>query len=204
MSLFLDPKKTLETCREEDCAGCEVASDLVCHFRLRDFALFLCLALPALILAAIGIYRQGLGYAAVWLVLVIGYFGGLEIRVMCSHCPHYAEPGRSLKCWANNGAPKPWAFRPGPMSRLEKALFFAGLAVVYGYPFVFLALGSSWGLGLAYVVAVVGFFLSLRTGFCGRCMNFACPLNRVAGPRREAFFRKNPRMAEAWRASIDT
>jgi hypothetical protein len=48
-----------------------------------------------------------------------GCFGLLEIRVMCSHCPHYAEAGRLLKCWANYGSPKLWAYRPGPMCRME-------------------------------------------------------------------------------------
>jgi hypothetical protein len=38
-----------------------------------------------------------------WLILIIGYFGFVEIRVMRSHCPHYAEEGGSLKCWANYG-----------------------------------------------------------------------------------------------------
>jgi len=201
--LFLNAKQPLATCREEDCTGCENASDLKCYFRLRDLALFLGLALPTLLLAAVGIYSRGIGYAALWLALIIGYFGGLEIRVMCSHCPHYAEPGRVLRCWANYGALKLWAFRPGPMSRTEKTLFSTGLAVVYVYPVPFFVLGRAWWLGLAYVVTLAGFVLGLRQWFCRRCMNFACPFNRVENPGRLAFLKKNPKLAEAWEASAE-
>jgi hypothetical protein len=31
-------------------------------------------------------------------------------------------------------------------------------------------------------------------------MNFACPLNRVDEATRRAFWARNPRVAEAWRA----
>lgn len=202
--LFLNAEKPLASCSGGSCAGCEISPDLNCHFRPRDLALFLGLALPALLLAALGIYSQGLGYAALWLVLVIGYFGGLEIRVLCSHCPHYAEPGRILRCWANYGALKPWIYRPGPMSGSEKTLFFAGLAVVYLYPVPFFVVGRSWWLGLAYVVSLAGFILGLQRWFCSRCINFACPFNRVEDAGRLAFFRKNPKLAEAWAAPAET
>jgi hypothetical protein len=69
-----------------------------------------------------------------WLTMIIGYFGFIEIRVMCSHCPHYAESDSSLKCWANYGSPKIWKYRPEPMSFIEKAIFLGGFAIIWGYP----------------------------------------------------------------------
>ncbi len=42
---------------------------------------------------------------------------------------------------ANFGPSKVLAYRPGPMSAGEKAVFFAGLALVGGYPPAFLEIG---------------------------------------------------------------
>ena len=133
-----------------------------------------------------------------WLILIIGYFGFVEIRVMCSHCPHYAEEGSTLKCWANYGSPKIWKYRPGPMTYWEKVMFFVGFALVWGYPLVFLIYGFQLFLLSVYLITVAGFFMTLRTFLCSQCINFACPLNTVPDTIRGAFFNKNPGVARAW------
>ena len=130
--------------------------------------------------------------------MIVGFFGFLEIRVMCSHCPHYAEPGYSLKCWANYGSPKLWRYRPGPMILIEKTIFFGGFIVVWGYPLLFLLAGSQWFLLIVYVLSTTGFFMTLRKYFCSQCINFACPLNTVGETARRGFFDRNPEIAEAW------
>ena len=137
----------------------------------------------------------------VWLGLIVGFFGFVEIRVMCSHCPHYAEEGNTLRCWANYGSPKLWKYRPGPMNSLEKVVFFAGFALVWGYPVPFMFFASTTFLLFGYIVAVAAFFLLLKKFFCSQCINFACPLNCVRGDIQEAFFQNNPRIAEAWQDS---
>ena len=117
---------------------------------------------------------------------------------MCSHCPHYAEEGNALACWANYGAPKLWKYRPGPMALLEKVVFYAGFAFIYGYPLIFLIAGSQLFLLLVYLLSIAGFYMTLRAFFCSRCMNFACPLNTVEDDIRMGFFARNPEVAEAW------
>lgn len=92
---------------------------------------------------------------------MIAFFGFIEIRVMCSHCPHYAESPTSLKCWANYGSPKLWQYRPGPMSLVEKAVFFIGFAIVWGYPALLLMTGKQLFLLLVYSMTTTGFFLTL-------------------------------------------
>lgn len=129
---------------------------------------------------------------------MIAFFGFIEIRVMCSHCPHYAESPTSLKCWANYGSPKLWQYRPGPMSLVEKAVFFIGFAIVWGYPALLLMTGKQLFLLLVYSMTTTGFFLTLIKFMCCQCMNFACPLNGVDEETRGAFFDKNPLVAQAW------
>jgi len=200
--LFLDPKRPIASCVSATCDGCPVGTGLHCHFTLRDLTHFLLIALPSFLVGGAGIYYRSGWMLTVWIMVIIGCFGFLEIRVMCSHCPHYAETGHSLKCWANYGSPKLWRYRPGPMTLMEKVVFFSGFLVVWGYPLLFLVPGSQWFLLIVYILTTGGFFMTFGRYFCSQCINFACPLNTVDETVRRDFFERNPGIAEAW--GIDT
>jgi hypothetical protein len=163
-----------------------------CHFRPRDLFVFLLISLPGLAIGGAGLVTFGALPLIIWIGLAGLFFGVIEIRVLCSHCPHYAEQEAFLGCWANHGAPKLWRYRAGPMSRTELLVFFAGLVAVWGYPLAGLIVGGSWSLLGLYAVTSAGFFIALNRLFCARCMNFACPLNAVGQRGREQFLRCNP------------
>lgn len=200
--LFLDPNKPINTCVSERCNGCAVRKTLHCHFRPTDLIHFLAIALPAFLLGGAGVYHVSGSLLVLWLVMIVGFFGFLEIRVMCSHCPHYAEPDNTLKCWANYGCPKIWNYRPGPMSFMEKFLFFGGFAIIWGYPLIFLLIGMQWFLLIVYVISAVGFFMTLKIFLCSQCMNFACPLNGVIDSVKQEFFKQNPEVAKVWGVDV--
>ena len=94
--MFLDPRRPLTTCTAKNCDGCPVSKDVHCHFQARDLTAFLLSAVPIFVIGGAGILHINAWWLVPWLVIVFGYFGFVEIRVMCSHCPHYAEPGKSL------------------------------------------------------------------------------------------------------------
>ena len=196
--LFLDPNKPIATCVSETCNGCPVHKTLHCHFRPRDLIHFLLVVFASFLLGGAGIYHMNGWLLIPWLTMIIGYFGFIEIRVMCSHCPHYAESDSALKCWANYGSPKIWRYRPGPMSIIEKTIFLGGFVIIWGYPLLFLISGLQWFLLIVYVLSVAGFFMTLKTFLCSKCMNFACPLNAVEDEIRRDFFYRNPEVAKAW------
>jgi hypothetical protein len=201
-SLFLDPQRPLSTCSSADCHDCPLQSRLQCHFRGRDLVQFLAIASPPFIVGGIGIARVNAWLLIPWLGLLVGYFGFIEIRVMCSHCPHYAEPGtKALQCWANYGSPKLWTYRPGPMSAGEKAVFFGGLALVAGYPLASLAISMQWLFLVLLVTLAAVMATAMHTRMCSRCMNFACPLNHVEPSVRAEFFARNPVVAQAWKGA---
>jgi len=197
--MFINSEKPIQTCRADTCDDCVVHPSIHCHFKLKDLVHFLLISLPPFLLGGLGLYNQSVWLLVFWILIVIAFFGFVEIRVMCSHCPHYAETGTSLKCWANYGAPKLWKYRPGPMSILEKIVFFSGFVIVWGYPLVVLVLSGQWFLFLVYIIATAGFFMTLINFLCVQCMNFACPLNRVAEDTRREFFIQNPMVGKAWR-----
>ena len=197
--LFLNPNQTLHTCIEKSCNDCEVSHDLNCHFNLNQLLKFLIGAFPPVIIAGIGIYSFNPVFLLLWIVMFISYFGFIEIRVMCSHCPHYSEPEIStLKCWANYGSPKLWKYRPGPMSFIEKFIFFLGLGLIVVYPYIFLFLMRNYLLIILYSITVFISFWCLYKFYCVQCINFACPLNRVDNSIREKFIKKNPTIGNAW------
>jgi hypothetical protein len=198
--LFLDPEKPLFTCSSSSCQGCPVQGQLQCHFGGRELLRFFGIALPVFIVGGIGIARVNGWLLLPWLVIILGYFGLVEIRVMCSHCPHYAEQeSRELKCWANYGSPKLWKYRPGPMSQGEQGVFYAGLFLIAAYPLTFLLVWAQWSLLVLFTVTLVGMAGLMARTMCARCMNFACPFNHVEPGIREAFFARNPVVARAWR-----
>jgi hypothetical protein len=202
--LFFDSGKPIATCVSDSCDHCPVSETLHCHFSLRDLAHFLSIAFPPFLLGGAGIYHMNGWMLVLWVFLVVGFFGFVEIRVMCSHCPHYAETGQSLKCWANYGSPKLWKYRPGPMNLMEKAAFFGGFVIVFAYPLIFLARGHQWFLLVVYAITLIGFFTTLRTFLCSQCMNFACPLNTVQDRIRRLYFERNPEVAKAWGIDVNS
>ncbi len=195
--MFLDPEAPIATCIRPSCENCALASRLHCHFNGKDLATFLASVMPAFILGGIGLYRFGIWPFVLWVAFSLSYFGLIEIRVLCSHCPHYAEAGSTLRCWANYGSPKLWRYRPGPMSRAETIIFLAGLAFIFGYPAAVFLWTSQWLWAALEIVFVIAFFARTEAGMCNRCMNFNCPLNRVDQVTRLAFLKQNPLLEEA-------
>ena len=195
---FLDPSKPIVTCVASDCTDCPVEGVVHCHFRPKELAHFLLICFPGFVIGGAGILAFGTWPLAVWIAIIIGLFGLLEIRVMCSHCPHYAEDGPTLGCWANHGSPKLWKYRPGPLSALERSTFFGGLVVVLGYPLPLLTIDEQWFLLALYVLTNAAFFVTLKPFLCSQCMNFACPLNSVSEAARDLFFQRNPSVAGHW------
>ena len=197
--MFSDPKKPIATCKSDSCDDCAIENNIHCHFRLKDLLYFLLISLPSFLFGGVGIYDMNGWLLIPWLIMIVSFFGFVEIRVMCSHCPHYAESPATLKCWANYGSIKLWKYRPGPMTPMEKTIFFTGFAVVWGYPLPILIHSEQMILLLLYIMVTICFFIILTVFMCSQCMNFACPLNHVDDEVRDLFFEKNPVVREAWR-----
>ena len=199
MPAFFSPDEPIHTCDRDGCESCPVRGKLVCHFNDRQLTGFFLFCLPVLAAGLLLTALWSLPALIGWIACLALYFGLIEIRVMCSHCPHYAQPEtRTLTCWANYGAPKLWAYRPGPMSIMEKAVFSGGMITVFAYPVVFAILAGSYLPLAVYLVFLAAGAFALRHFLCVKCFNFACPLNRVGTQTRELFFQCNPAVRDAW------
>lgn len=185
---------------EANCVDCSAHKDLNCRFRLKDLMQFYSLFLPFAIFAIIGVRQSGYGaYLFGWIVMAIVFFGFWEIYILCSHCPYYALEGFTLKCHANYGCPKFWRYQPGPITQSKKIQIVIGFIVMSGYPFVFMVMGNQpvyFALSLAGLLLFFGALFKFK---CRKCINFSCIFNRVPRDRVNAYLRRNPVMAKAWR-----
>jgi len=184
------------------CDDCPILGELQCRFRWHDLLSFFVNFAPYGIASIAGMVRSGAAWLLLgWLSFAILFFFGWEARVLCSHCPYWAEGGRILHCHANFGVFRIWRYRPDPMSRSEKAQFLIGALILIAFPFPFMLLGEQYLLVLVALSAAVAFALNLIRNTCVRCVNFSCPLNRVPKPIVDAYLRRNPVIRQAWEAT---
>ncbi len=201
-----------------DCANCNIKGKLDCKWQNHLLLRFYKGAGPLMVFAIIGFIIIGLNVSWIPTLIYIGFwvffFGFFEIKVLCSHCPYYAEEGRVLHCLANHGTIKVWAYNPNPMNSFEKFGFFAGalffvffpvLVEIYGLMEIYrLSIGSDLliysllGLIILGLIGGIFFFYILQRNICPKCVNFSCPLNRVPKKIVDAYLNKNPVMKKAW------
>ena len=186
---------------DADCVHCENRDVLMCRIDTSDLLHFLLITLNIFIPAILGMILGGyavylIGYGAFW----VFFFGFLEIRILCSHCPFYAEKSFVLHCPANYGLPKLWRYYPEPMKQWEKVTLLVCFAFLFGYPFPFLILGRQYVLLGITCYALLLWLFVMQKNVCSRCVNFSCPLNRVPKKMIDDYLRHNEVMREAWEA----
>lgn len=184
------------------CEDCQAQGKLMCRFEGEDMLHFFMLFLPFALTAIAGSIRAGYGwYLLLWLAYSLFFFFVWEARVLCRHCPYWAGAGSMLRCHANYGVIKIWKYKPGPISKAEKAQFVVGALIWVAFPIPFMILGREYLLAaIAVTTAVSGTYL-LHRNICSRCINFSCPMNSVPKPLVDFYLRRNPEVGAAWEAS---
>ena len=184
---------------DSQCGECPISEKLKCRFKLRHLAFFYLLFMAYFIPAMIGVFKAGYQlYLLGWALIGIVFFLFWEIRILCSHCPYYAEKGLTLHCIANYGSPRLWRYRPEPISYSEKIQLAIGFSLMLGYPFPFLILSEQFILFLLTAVGLMVFFLTLQKYTCSKCVNFSCLLNHVPKEVIDEYLKRNPVMRKAW------
>jgi len=204
---------------DSDCENCKNKDRLDCKWERKLLLRFMYVMLPAFFFGFGGIVI-GAVYTGWWwrLGATISYlalFFIVETRILCSHCPYYAEDGKILHCLANHGFFKYARYHPEPLNLFEKTLLVIGfilfgvcfpLAQVYSLVIVVRGLASYSLTILAVlavilaltVISVIIAFTLLFTRICPNCVNFSCPFNSVPKEFIDAYLEQNPEMKEAW------
>jgi len=173
----------------------------MCRLNKKDMVSFFMIILPFGVTSISGAIRAGYGwFLFLWLTYSLFFFFVWEARVLCRHCPYWAEAGSVLRCHANYGVIKIWKYQPGPMSKAEKIQFALGAMLWIGFPFPFLLLGQEYLLALIGLSAAMSGAFLLRRYVCSRCINFSCPMNTVPKQLVDAYLGRNPQIQVAWEA----
>ncbi len=184
------------------CEHCSIENDLKCKFQKKHLFSFIASFLIFAIPSVIGVIISGYGWFLIgWIVFCLFFFNFWETRILCRHCPFYAEEGTTLHCIANYGCYKLWKYSPKPMNNSEKIQLFIGFLILGGYPLVFMILAELYLFLLLSLAGLLVFFGLLLFTTCTKCINFSCPLNRVPKHIVDAYLKQNPIMKNAWEAA---
>ena len=188
----------LKTCPNDTCNNCNIQAKVNCKFNFTQLFKFYAISLPSFIIGGFFLYNYQVSAFYNWLLVIGLFFLVIEIRVLCSHCPHYEKSSYFLSCWANYGAPKLWKYRPGPMNYLEKLILISGFFIVWRYPIIYIVFHRNWAVLILYIILATMFFFVLRMKNCVQCINLSCPLNNVDAETKSQFLNKNPEIQKHW------
>ena len=192
-------KTTLATCSRETCQGCEIEGKLSCIHTTKDMASIMIPTAGFSVPFFIGMIRGGHRTALrIWLGLVAIFFGYAEEKMLCSHCPQYAEEGFLLKCYSHWGFPKIPDFNPKPISNIEKGIWLVWLGAIALYHIPFFIMRRQWLFLVVTTCAAIFACWTVYHTHCDRCPNLSCLANHVPDEVREAFLKNNPVLMKAY------
>lgn len=185
--------KTAAACIRNTCTGCELDGKLMCIHTKQDLLDFFVVVINIFVPFFAGMVAGAHWYGLLgWFVLAVIFFGYFEALILCRHCPHYAEEGRTLKCHANWGLPKIPAYDPRSMNRTEQIVWLISAAIIMFYWIPFFIIAKQWiFLAWGLTSSVVSIYQLLTTE-CNRCYMMSCPLNRTPEEIREIFYKYYP------------
>ena len=159
---------------ESFCRNCTLSANLMCRYDRRDTLHFFMLILPFFVASIGGMITAGYGWWLFgWLGYMLFFFFVWEARVLCSHCPYWAEDSCILHCHANFGVIKIWRFHPEPMSKSEGIQFIIGVLIFILYPLIFCILRGQYLVGVIGFASAISFGYLLNRNICSRCVNFS-------------------------------
>lgn len=188
-----------------ECDDCQLDQMLFCQPTIKYMLLFGVTAMLAIIPAVIGIYLstfttfEKVVILGTWIVYAAFFFNIWESRMICNHCPYYANDAENvLHCPIDKGKLKTYHYDPGPLSTSEKYQFLIGALILIGYFQPFLVLGGQiLYMGLS-ILGIIVWVIVCQKRVCTDCINLSCPLNRVPKNVRDKFLNQNPIIKKAW------
>ncbi len=145
--------------------------------KFRDYLYWNLVAAVPIITACIAMFKASIMllslYIAACIFLII-----IVYRFFCSHCPHYINSEKVVKCMFFWGVPRYFKARPGPLNLFEKGISLIAALILIFFPIYWMRLFP--GLLVIYLFSLAAFGMTIRRNECKRCIYFECPANFVA------------------------
>ncbi|MCD6475731.1 MAG: hypothetical protein J7K85_05615 [Anaerolineaceae bacterium] len=214
----MEINNTCLNCQKVHNENCDLDQQLICRNDPKVTRKFVGFHLPLRIVIFSMLIFVGKITGSWWFLVAYGVgfilnFGLVETRYLCRHCPFYAQEGKFLNCPALYGTPKWWKYDPSPLTKVDKILqtIFGGFVdlfpmITLGYMVWYLVLNPlpilqiivfiSMSLVMIVLLTIMGQMLT--GGFCKKCVNFSCPMNKTPENLRKAYLDQNETMRKAW------
>lgn len=191
---------------ESECETCHLKNQLDCHFSLKKLLRFIISFLFIIItgsaaLIIYGLMKEIYVFLVLLAVFFVIFFEFWEIRILCSHCPFYAENQKKLRCYANYGSLKVWKYHPEPMSISEKIQLMVGFLLFISIvllPSIILIVNQHYLWAVPPIIGLLAFGYIIKKFHCTKCLNFSCPFNDIPKAVVDEFLNRNPVMKKAW------
>lgn len=142
------------------------------------------LVLIPVIIAVSSILKSSIELLLIYLLVFI-LSQAVIFRFLCTHCPHYCNGSKRLKCMFLWNFPKLFKPRPGPWKLVDKIMILLATVLVCTFPIYWI-----WPdklLFSLYIISGIIFIATLKKFECSRCIYFHCPNNNVSKEIRDEF-----------------
>lgn len=134
-------------------------------------------------MGSIPILTACIGVGSISLMGLLGYIlfclaiAGLLMRFFCTHCPHYIQGDKKVRCMFFWGIPKFFKSVEGPLSLKDKIITILLIALFVLIPLFWLH--HQPALLIIYILSFCAFGVTIRRYECHRCVYTHCPLNAL-------------------------
>ena len=117
-------------------------------------------------------------------IVLLGFYIALFVfmmiiiyRFFCSHCPHYINSEKVVRCMFLWGIGKFFKARPSPLNLFEKTISIIAPLIIILFPVYWMRFYP--GLLVIYLLSLAVFGMTIRRNECVRCIYSDCPANSV-------------------------
>ena len=139
-----------------------------------DIIYWIMVASVPFITACLSIGSISVGWLIFYLIFSVLLIGAI-FRYFCTHCPHYTQDGKTLKCMFFWWMPKFFKPQPGSLSKIDKTVSILSPIVLAVLPVYWLLLQPAFLV--IYLLSIGVLAATMRRYECSRCVYSQCPSN---------------------------
>jgi len=154
----------------------EPVAELKKQHKFHDYFYWNLVAAVPIITACIAMFKASIMLLSIYITVCI-FLIIIVYRFFCSHCPHYINSQKLVKCMFFWGIPRYFKPRPGPLNLFEKGVSLIAPVILIIFPLFWMRLYLD--LLVIYILSIAVFIITIRRNECIRCIHFECPVNCV-------------------------
>jgi hypothetical protein len=144
--------------------------------KFHDYLYWNLVALVPIITACMAMFKVSIALLGFYIALLASMII-IIYRFFCTHCPHYINSEKVVKCMFIWGIAKYFKARPGPLNLFEKGISVIASLILIFFPIYWMRLYPD--LLVIYLLSLAVFGMTIRRNECKRCIYFECPVNSV-------------------------